>query len=83
MWISRSQDPSYNYKEYENLQKTDNTFFEGTSEKFDVIETETEVKIDFFNKQIIFDRNTGKIKAFSDKQKLRDFVASRHSCKKC
>ena len=46
--------------EYENLQKTDNTFFESTFEKFDVIETETEVKIDFFNKQIIFDRNTGK-----------------------
>ena len=56
--------PSNNLKECKNLQKTDNAFFERTSEKFDVIETETEVKIDFFNRQLIFDKNAGKIKAY-------------------
>ena len=56
--------PSNDYKECENLQKANNTFLESTPEKFDIIETEAEVKIDFFNRQLIFDKNTGKIKAY-------------------
>lgn len=56
--------PSNDYKECENLQKANNTFLESIPEKFDMIETENEVKIDFFNRQLIFDKNTGKIKAY-------------------
>ena len=40
--------PSNDYKECENLQKVNNTFFESTPEKFDMIETENEVKNKLF-----------------------------------
>ncbi|MDO5089666.1 MAG: glycoside hydrolase family 2 TIM barrel-domain containing protein [Leptotrichiaceae bacterium] len=41
------------------------TYSEDTPDIFNIIENNKELKIDFFNGEIIFDKNTGKIKSYS------------------